>query len=160
MLNCSDRRRQRGEMLLEALIGVLITGLIGAGMAHAASNIMNSQRDAKVEHLALDNLRGQLQNTGIGLCATSPTTIALPTNASTPVTVNCSNASTVITMEGVAHTITPPPLVNLSVAATDLSIKGADTGASMQVNSAMSPATIAANAGTHQSNATPPVTPP
>lgn len=147
MSNCSDARRQRGEILLEALVGVLITGLIGAGLAHVASNVMNSQRDTKVEHIAVVGLRSRLQNQGIGLCAAGSTTVVMPGNASTPVTVTCTSTSANISLNGVAHTVTAPPLVKLSVAATAMGIKGADTSsAALQVSSAMAPTTAASTA--------------
>lgn len=125
MSTCSDTRRQRGEVLLEALVGVLITGLIGAGMVHMASGVLNSQRNGKVEHLAVAELRGQLQNQGIALCAQANTTIDLPTNNATTVAVTCTHQPVNVSMGGIARAVAAPAQVSLAVKPTDLGIKGA-----------------------------------
>lgn len=125
MSTCSDSRRQRGEVLLEALVGVLITGLIGAGMAHMASGVLNSQRDAKVEHLAVAALRNQLQNQGIALCSASSTTINLPTNNATAVAVACTGTTVNVSMGGMTRSVAAPSQVQLTVKPTDLGVKGA-----------------------------------
>lgn len=44
MSTCSNcTRHQRGDVLLEALVGVLITCLIGAGLAGVTARVLNSQ---------------------------------------------------------------------------------------------------------------------
>lgn len=117
---CFDsRRRQRGDMMLEALIGVLITSLIGAGLAHVAANMMNNQRDAKVENLVVERLRDNLHSKGVGLCGGSTVEITLPTgkkNAS----ISCEAASANVSMAGVTRTVAPPQRVDLTVSAADL----------------------------------------
>lgn len=127
-----NRRRQRGAVLLEALVGVVITGLIGAGLAHVASAMMNTQRDAKVERLAIDVLGNQLQNQGLGLCSGASTlALDLPgVSSSAAADVSCTpvNASDSINigLNGVTFAVAPPAQINLSVPATELGIRGAN----------------------------------
>lgn len=121
---CFDSpRRQRGDMMLEALIGVLITSVIGAGLAQVAGRVMNSQRDAKIENLAVERLRDQLQSRGVALCGSS-VQIELPTG-SKDVAVACEAASPNLTVSGITRAVDAPQQVELKVAATDLGIRGA-----------------------------------
>jgi len=124
MSTCSDRRGQRGDVMLEALFGVLITSLIGAGLAHVAASAMNSQRDAKVENLVVEHLRGQLQRRGVGLCDGGNIDLPLPGNDK-QARVSCEAASANVTVAGVTHAIDAPMRVDLTVAATDLGSKDA-----------------------------------
>lgn len=119
-------RRQRGDMMLEALVGVLITSIIGAGLAHAVANVMNSQRDAKVENLVVERLRDSLQTQGVGLCGSGTLEISMPNGESKNAAVSCEAATATIAMAGVARSVDAPQRVDLTVAATDLGSKGAN----------------------------------
>ena len=55
-------RHQRGDMLLEAMIGVVITALLGAGMVFVMSRVMNTQHTATVKQLVVENLRQELDD--------------------------------------------------------------------------------------------------
>ena len=59
---------QRGDVLLEALVGVVITALIGAGMAHVTARIVNNQHDTAVDTLVVNELRNVMQLSGVDLC--------------------------------------------------------------------------------------------
>ncbi len=119
-------RRQRGDMMLEALFGVLITSIIGAGLAHVAAGVMNSQRDAKVENLVVERLRDSLQTQGVGLCGSGTLAISMPNGESKSAAVSCEAATATVAMAGVARTVDAPQRVDLTVAATDLGSKGAN----------------------------------
>ena len=119
---CSDtRRRQRGDIMLEALVGVLITSVIGAGLAHVVGRVLSSQRDAKVENLVVEQLRSQLQGEGVGLCDGRTVTIALP-GGDKAVAVDCEVAAANITVAGIERAVDAPQRVELRVAAADLGI--------------------------------------
>lgn len=64
----SPSRLQRGDVLLEALVGVLITGLIGAGLAGVTARVLNSQHDAAVGAVLVNEMRNVLQINGVDLC--------------------------------------------------------------------------------------------
>ncbi|WP_449467846.1 hypothetical protein [Stenotrophomonas humi] len=120
MSTCFDSpRRQRGDMMLEALVGVLITSLIGAGLAHVAANMMDNQRDAKVENLVVERLRDNLYSKGVGLCSGSTVEIALPTG-NRNARVSCEAASANVSMVGVTRAVVAPRRVDLTVSAADL----------------------------------------
>lgn len=125
MSTCFDPpRRQRGDMMLEALVGVLITSAIGAGLAHVAARVMNSQRDAKVENLAVERLRGELQTHGVALCDGRTVQVELPTGTKT-VSVVCESASANVTVAGETRAVDVPRRVDLKLSASDLGISGA-----------------------------------
>jgi len=126
MSTCSDPRRQRGEVLLEALVGVLIAGLISAGMARMASNVLNGQRDAKVQNLAVEQLRQRLQNEGVGLCGNANLPLTLASGVQVEARVDCVPAVAHVSVAGQAHDVMAPNRVELEISASDLGIKGAD----------------------------------
>ena len=121
---CSEHR-QRGDILLEALVGVLIAALAAGGIAHLAGRVNDSQRQAKVEQLALEQMRNKLHDDGVTLCGTTPS-LTLPGNL-TPTTVNCSDATTVtVTIDGLNYEVTPPREVSIAAAAGSLGLSGSN----------------------------------
>ncbi|MCL7714511.1 type IV pilus modification PilV family protein [Stenotrophomonas mori] len=126
MSTCFERPRgQRGDMMLEALVAVLITSVIGAGLAHVAAKVMSSQHDAKVENLAVERLRSELHSHGVALCDGRDVRIALPAGDAR-VAIACESASANVTVAGVTHPVDAPQRVDLAVAAGDLGLGGAD----------------------------------
>lgn len=89
MSNFSDSRRQRGSTLLESLIAVVITGIIGAGTASIAARISVGQHELRVEGLAVAQLRQMLNNSGEGLCGTMGNSVALPGAGTAAMTIAC-----------------------------------------------------------------------
>lgn len=117
-------RRQRGDIMLEALVGVLITSIIGAGLAHVVANVMNSQRDAKVENLMVERLRDSLHGQGVALCGSATLEISMPSGATKNAAVSCEPATATLAMAGVERTVEAPQRVDLKVAAGDIGSKG------------------------------------
>ena len=64
----SSARRQRGDVLLEALIAVLITAIIGAGTAYMTGRLAISAKDQRLEGIASQQMRELLQRYGASLC--------------------------------------------------------------------------------------------
>lgn len=89
--SCEPRRAtQRGDILLESLIGVLLAGILGAGIAHVASRISAGQYEAKTEQIVVERLRDRLQRDGVTLCDAAPFAIDLSREARAEVSVECS----------------------------------------------------------------------
>lgn len=140
---CSDPRSsihargQRGDVLLEALIGVLLTAIIGGGMAMLAARISTSQTETKLQNLAVEELRARLQADGIALCdGTYP--LSLPSDPG--VSVDCPDPVDIsVWFDGIASpvTVTPPSEITLSVAAASLTPGTAtgetDTGTALEI---------------------------
>lgn len=121
-------RLQRGDMLIESMVGVLITSVLGAGLAFVGARVMNSQRDAKVEQMAVERMRDQLQTNGVGLCGSSTVAISLPVVGQQDVAVECAAATATISVGGLAYPITAPQKVDLRITPVALGIKGAEAG--------------------------------
>lgn len=133
----NSRSRQRGDMMLEALMGVLITSVIGAGLAHVASRVLSSQRDAKMENLAVEQLRQKLHDEGVGLCDGREVTIDLPDGKrgkdQKSVGVDCGShppdieVAVAVAGMSIKRDVKAPQHVALSVSASDLGVGSEDT---------------------------------
>lgn len=60
-------RSQRGDALFEALIGFMLLMVLGLGLSYAAARTLNSQRYASTQSIALNQMRGLLQDDAKGL---------------------------------------------------------------------------------------------
>ena len=124
---CSEHR-QRGDILLEALVGVLIAALAAGGIAHLAGRVNDSQRQAKVEQLALEQMRNKLHDDGVTLCNTTPS-LTLPGNLTPTITVNCIAATTTtvtVTIDGLNYEVPPPREVSITAEAGSLGLSGSN----------------------------------
>lgn len=106
-------RRQRGDVLMESLIGLVLMSVIGLGVTYATSRTLVSQRDMNVQNLAVAQMRNLLQQYGTTLCPgpggtnTAKAVLNLPTAVSSStlnLDVTCSPAPTVV-VQGVIVTI-------------------------------------------------------
>ncbi|MBD8495545.1 type II secretion system protein [Pseudomonas syringae] len=97
-------RRQRGDILLESLIGIVLMSIIGLGMTYASSRAAVSQRDMKVQNLAVSQMRDLIARYGKALCSTQAgqarITLPMQTTAIT-LDATCTDAPSV-TIGGVA----------------------------------------------------------
>ncbi|KAF1687219.1 hypothetical protein B1992_04340 [Pseudoxanthomonas broegbernensis] len=113
-------------MLLEALIGVLITAIMAAGMAHVASRIVSSQHDAGIDALVVGELRNVMQVAGVDLCD-DPAPLAdkkgLPAQLKGDISLGrqaCSAATDEqLEIGGVTFTAKLPPVVELTATKGD-----------------------------------------
>ncbi len=63
---------QKGGILIESLIGMLVLALIGGGIMHATARMTNAQREMAINHLAVDQMRTMLMSrsvAGADLCS-------------------------------------------------------------------------------------------
>lgn len=98
---CTDlrpRRAQRGDALLEALIGILLMAVIGLGLSYAVTRVLNSQRYATTQNIAVVQMRNLLATNNGNFC-TAANNINVPLNKLTTVqltaAISCSPASTI-----------------------------------------------------------------
>lgn len=117
----STERAQRGDALLEALIGVLLSAVLVLGAVYTATRVAMSQSQARTQAMAITQLRNLLQETAdtSAWCqgATPPAIRIRPADLNLPpidlaVTASCSTPTS-ITLGSVS--ITPPARVRLSV---------------------------------------------
>lgn len=98
-------RFQRGDILLESLIGIVLMAIIGLGMTYASSRAAVSQRDMKVQNIAVSQMRDLIARYGPTLCSnTSLAKVVLPTQTTAiSLTATCVKA-TPITVDGILIT--------------------------------------------------------
>jgi len=106
---------QRGGILIESLIGLLILGLIGGGIMHSTARLTVAQRDMTVQNIAVSQMRTILMTgknaLGVDVCIAAPS-IQLPgEQGQVTVTVKgCAPAPMAIsgiTLDGTALTAQP-----------------------------------------------------
>lgn len=113
-------RHQRGDVMLEALVGVLVAGLLGAGFARLASGVLRTQHDAKVQNVVVQNLRSQLQTQGVALCGSPATVVPMPGGTQVQATVTCTPANVTVSVGSATHPVAAPRQIALSVSAAGL----------------------------------------
>ncbi|WP_155944477.1 hypothetical protein [Pseudoxanthomonas sp. Root630] len=100
---------QRGDVLIESLIGVLLTAILGAGMAHVAARIAESHYEAKLENLAAEQMRERLHNEGLRLCDQRTIALDIPGVVSPTASITCAEVAQVtVSIAGQSQTIAPP----------------------------------------------------
>lgn len=100
--------RERGDVLLEALIGTLLMGIVGLGLVYSASKVEVSHSQATANNLAISQMRSRLQQYGPSLCDTEADKafITLPPD-DTKITLDAQCSDITATVQGVA--IDDPP---------------------------------------------------
>ena len=76
---CTDpRRAQRGDALLEALVGILLLALLGLGLSHAAARMLAAQRYAAAHGIVVAQMRNALETNGVQALCNGDATATLP----------------------------------------------------------------------------------
>lgn len=121
----STRHRQRGDILLESLIGIVLMSIIGLGMTYATSRAAVTQRDMKVQNIAVSQMRDLISRYGQTLCNTdaSKAKITLPTQ-STAVLLDASCANIAGITVGSSTITTTNKTVVLTTRSRDSSLFG------------------------------------
>ena len=71
-------RAQRGDALLEGLVGALLLAIIGLGLTYAAARAVNTQRHASGHHIVLTQMLNALETNGVqALCNGATATLPI-----------------------------------------------------------------------------------
>lgn len=94
-------RSERGGILIESLIGLLVLGIIGGGIMHTTARMAVAQRDMTAQNIAVSQMRSILMSgTGADVCDVSPSIQIPGTEAPVAVTVK-GCALTEMTISGI-----------------------------------------------------------
>ena len=113
-----QRQKQRGDMLLEALIAMVLLAVVGVGPAFIAARMAVSHQQMNTTNNAVLQLRNLLLAQGGALCGTTQTLSLVST--SLPVTIACSNRSSVSIGGKTLEASSLPSRVVLSVQSSTL----------------------------------------
>lgn len=110
----TNRRNQRGDFLIESMIGVLLMGIVGAGVTYTTSRVSVSQQQLAMQEITISTLRGLLlaNGTGFDVCSATPN-VYLPNGEVLRVEVSaadCNNEATA-TIDGVELAGIDTPIV-------------------------------------------------
>ncbi|MBV6753291.1 hypothetical protein KV580_23475 [Pseudomonas chlororaphis] len=118
---------QRGDILVEALFGILLMSIIGLGITYVASRAAVSQRDMKLENIVVSQMRSLLEQNGALLCTTNAAllVVSLPTQtAPQPIVATCTSPLPVTVGTSVITGGAPQSSVVLTTRPQDTSMFG------------------------------------
>ncbi len=113
--------RQRGDVLLESLIGILLMSIIGLGITYASSRAAVSQRDMKLQNIVVNQMRSLLEQNGALLCSSKA---ALLVVSIVPITATCTSAPAMTVGTSTITGGTPQSSVVLTTKSTDTNLFG------------------------------------
>lgn len=108
-------RRQRGDFLIESLIGLVLMAIIGMGVVFVTSKMSIAQKDMRMQEIAVNQMRALLLNNGSGgidICAITPQ-VKLPGVDDGDIEVKvigCDAPTTTAEIGGVTIADVPKPL--------------------------------------------------
>lgn len=121
-------RAQRGDALLEALIGILLLAILGLGLSYSVARILVSQRYAATHGIMVAQMRNALETGGLTkLCSAAPDAISIVPAGGSAISVQlpaaqCEKHDVTIT-SGAAFSVTLP-----QAAVTRMSFSTPDEG--------------------------------
>lgn len=122
----TSKTKQRGDALVEALVAVVLLGVIGMGLVYAVGRAMVAQKYQKGQSLAIQAIRADLQNNGVaGGCpvsgsATVSSNLAMGGSLQLPgLQKTCVVTPVTVSMNGVAKSASLP-IVRYAVEADTL----------------------------------------
>jgi Tfp pilus assembly protein PilV len=119
-------RLQRGDALIEAMVAMVLLGVIGIGMVYAVGRAMVGQKYQKGQSLAVQSIRADLQSTGVanGCPVSGNATLTRDMTLSASLQLKdlaktCTVMAVTVTVNGVAKS-TNLPVVQYAVQADTL----------------------------------------
>ncbi|HUY04458.1 MAG TPA: hypothetical protein VMV33_14345 [Rhodocyclaceae bacterium] len=113
-------------MLIDAVIGVLIMSIVGAGTAYVASRVEVGSRDLRAGNIAITHMRELLHQYGPSLCPDGANhgkaQVTMPDGSSHSLQVTCT-AMSAATVAGL--TVKQPTAVTLCTKSSDKTLFGA-----------------------------------
>lgn len=105
-------RRQRGDFLLESLIGMVLMAIIGMGVVFVTSKVTTSQKDMRMQEIVVNKLRTMLIRNGtdaFDIC-TDALGFTLPNGDTVAVTTQGCNSPTSAVINGFTVAGIPKPI--------------------------------------------------
>lgn len=107
------RCAERGDMLLEALVGILIMTFLGLGLAYATGRAMTAKRQTNIQSITVSQMRSGIQEKGISdFCADNSGVVAVGAK-SVQLTANCETVQVTGSVDG--KFIIPSTITNFTL---------------------------------------------
>ena len=116
--------KQRGDLLLESLIGMVLMAIIGMGVVFVTSKVSTSQQDMRIHEIIVNKLRADLINNGsngFDIC-TANLDFTLPTGQTVDVSAQGCGTPTTATINSVVVNDVPKPIFLMATYDTDVEI--------------------------------------
>ena len=122
------RRVQRGDALLEALIGILLLAILGLGLSYSVARMLAVQRYAATHGIMVAQMRHALESEGLAsLCNSAPSEISINPTGGSSISLNLPKAEChrhdVTIMSDAAFSVTLP-----QAAITEMTFSTPDEG--------------------------------
>jgi Tfp pilus assembly protein PilV len=115
----SSRHGQRGDALLESLVGVVIASVVGLGLSYTTARMMVSQRYVSSQYAVLGQMTDSLAASGVSnICSgTSVVSVAVGASSVTLPTPTCTTAAVTVSVSGGSQsaTLTPGVVTSMSL---------------------------------------------
>lgn len=127
-------RAQRGDALLEALIGILLLAILGLGLSYSVARMLASQRYAATHGIMVAQMRNALETDGLSnLCSAAPDAILIVPAGGSKISVQlpaaqCEKHDVTITKEDPAQEGPAFPVTLPQAAVTRMSFSTPDEG--------------------------------
>ncbi len=119
-------RQQRGDALVEAMVAIVLLGVIGLGLVYAVGRAMAAQKFQKGQSMAIQAIRADLQDKGVASScpasgnATVTNSLTMGTNLQlSDLQKTCTVTAVTVTINGVAKSASLP-IVRFAVEANTL----------------------------------------
>ena len=117
-------KKQKGDMLIEALISMVIVLILGMGPVFISSKMMATQKSANYQAAALEQMRKMLQtNDPVVLCNGTTKSITV-VGTQLNVNVSCTNKASAITINSNAVTLTGNLNKDITLSVTNTAMFG------------------------------------
>jgi Tfp pilus assembly protein PilV len=96
------KRGQRGDALLESLVGVVLASIVGLGLSYTTARMMVSQRYVSTQYTVLGQMSGALAANGVSnICSgANPVSVSVGASSLTLPTPACTTAPVTVSVAG------------------------------------------------------------
>lgn len=123
-----SRRGQRGDAMIESLVGAVLASIVGLGLSYTTAQMMVSQRYVATQNAVIGQMAGSLAVTGVpNLCAgSSQASVQVGTTSVTLPIPTCATAQVNVSLPGNSQPASLPVGV---VTSMSLSTPSSNSGA-------------------------------
>lgn len=120
-------QHQKGDFLLESLIGLVLIAIVGMGEVYVAARALAAERNMRLEEIATSQMRALLianKLNSAGICGAANPTITLPAIGTVPLNITgCATTLTVQINNKSVPDVPLPVVLQTNIGALDPAIR-------------------------------------